>query len=368
MSNDAFPELRAAFQQGTNHGYTPRNDDGTDAETPKTYIEVLSPSQILAYSPPPGMVLVGDQHIVRGNFTVLGGPPGVGKSRASVALAVSGATKKDWLGYPVHCEFRTLIIQNENGKYRLKAELSEINCPELENFLRVTPPPAFGLCFWKQEFRDQLRKQSEYFGPQTAVLDPWNALAKDDKQKDYLQTFDIIRDVFPAGDDGTAIVILPHIRKPQVGERANGRALLNLLAGSYSLGSVPRSAFIMQHASDDVTEQRVVLTCCKNNDGELGHRSVWVRKNGLFEPVTDFDWDSWDNPDRKQPGKGISQEAVSAVFESGLKRLTKNEATAALQKITDKKKTACYSALDLFGRFREHLDYDKKTKLYSWLP
>lgn len=121
--------------------FKPLEDDGTDA---KTYIEVLSPSQILAYSPPPGMVLVGDQHIVRGNFTILGGPPGVGKSRASVALAVSGATKKDWLGHPAHCQFKTLIIQNENGKYRLRAELSEINCPELK-FLRhgifPFPPP-----------------------------------------------------------------------------------------------------------------------------------------------------------------------------------------------------------------------------------
>jgi hypothetical protein len=56
----------------------------------------------------------------------------------------------------------------------------------------------------------------------------------------------------------------------------------------------------MQHASDDVAEERIVFTCCKNNDGELGKRSVWVRKNGLFEPVTNFDWTSWDQGGKEE--------------------------------------------------------------------
>jgi hypothetical protein len=62
--------------------------------------------------------------------------------------------------------------------------------------------------------------------------------------------------------------------KPRTEERANGRALLNLLAGSYVIGSVPRAVFIMQAASDDTEDKRIVWTCCKNNDGELGARSV----------------------------------------------------------------------------------------------
>jgi hypothetical protein len=35
----------------------------------------------------------------------------------------------------------TLIIQNENGRYRLKRELAEINEPALEDYLRICPPP-----------------------------------------------------------------------------------------------------------------------------------------------------------------------------------------------------------------------------------
>jgi hypothetical protein len=52
----------------------------------------------------------------------------------------------------------------------------------------------------------------------------------------------------------------------------------------------------MQSASDDVNETRVVWTCCKNNDGQHGPRSVWERRNGLFVPVKDFNWEAWDHP------------------------------------------------------------------------
>ena len=56
----------------------------------------------------------------------------------------------------------------------------------------------------------------------------------------------------------------------------------------------------MQHVSDDVSETRVVVTCCKNNDGELGPRSVWTRDNGIWQPVTGFDWKAWDHGEKEQ--------------------------------------------------------------------
>jgi hypothetical protein len=183
---------------------------------------------------------------------------------------------------------------------RLQSELREMDEPRLEQYLRVCPPPPYGMCFGRDAFRDQLKRFSESFGPHAVVLDPWNSVTRDDRAKDFLETFDIIRQVFPPGESGPALVILPHTRKPLPNERANGRALLNLLAGSYVLGSVPRTVFVMQHASDDVTEERIVFTCCKNNDGELGKRSVWIRKNGLFEPVHDFDWKGWDQGEKEE--------------------------------------------------------------------
>lgn len=263
-------------------------------EEKKIFFEVLKPSELRSYQPKPGIVLVGDNHIVRGSVFVIAGCPGVGKSRAGVALAEAGASKFDWFGHKVHCNFKTLIIQNENGRLRLKMEFSSLDDELLDQFVRVSPPPPFGLCFNKSEFRDQLKAVIDNQQPGVILIDPWNAVARDDKAKDYLETFDLIRSVIPAGDDGPALGIFPHTRKPNPNERPNGRALLNLLSGSYVLASVPRCVWVLQSASDLVTEDRVVVTCCKNNDGELGNRSVWIRNNGQWPAVTEFDWDTFD--------------------------------------------------------------------------
>jgi hypothetical protein len=279
------------------------------------FIEFLAPSQIMKYTPPADLVLVGDYHLVRGTVVVVGGPPGVGKSRSTLALAEAGATKFEWFGYHVHCYFKTLVIQNENGLFRLQREITEIDQPRLEQYLRVCPPPPFGMCFWREEFRDQLKRFAEYFGPQVVAMDPWNAIARDERAKDYLETFDIIRQVFPQGEAGPVLLIAAHTRKPTEGERANGRALLNLLAGSYVLGSVPRVVFVMQHASDDVAEDRVVWTCCKNNDGGLGQQSAWVRQNGIFTPVANFDWASWNEGEKE--GLFPLEKVVEIIEENG---------------------------------------------------
>lgn len=158
--------------------------------------------------------------------------------------------------------------------------------------MRVCPPPPYGLCFRRDDFRTQLEAAIADFVPDVVVYDPWNAAAREQDSREYLDTFDALKSVLPIDDNAPALGIVAPTRKPKTG----GRALLNLLAGSYVLGSVSRAVFVMQAASDDTTDNRVVWTCCKNNDGELGERLAWERCNGLFAPVLDFDWEAFDNP------------------------------------------------------------------------
>jgi hypothetical protein len=328
----------------------------------RIFLDFLSPSELRDYEAPEGIVLVGDNHITRGAVFVIGGAPGIGKSRASVALAEAGATGCEWFGNKVHSKFKTLIIQNENGRYRLKQEFAELDCSTMDEFVRVTPPPPFGLCFDRAEFRDQLSAQLNEFDPGIVIIDPWNAAARDEKTRNYLEAFETVRSIMPAGDKGPAIGIVAHTRKPQAGERASGRALLTLLAGSYVLGSIPRCVFIMQGASDDVEERRVVWTCCKNNDGELGKRSVWERRNGLFTPIHEFDWESFDYPDDDR--REINPAIMSEVFDG--EELSRTEAK---NRIMEKgfKQAAAYRALELSGRFCTHLSKTKNGML-KWTP
>jgi len=118
------------------------------------------------------------------------------------------------------------------------------------------------------------------------------------------------------------------------------------------LGSVPRTVFVMQAASDDTTDNRVVWTCCKNNDGELGARSAWQRRNGPFVPVADFDWDAFDAPE-KDKRELITEADVAAIFNNG--SLTKTEAAKQLKEKTGRHRSTCYRALEPLGRFAKHL-------------
>ncbi len=267
----------------------------TIAPSPRReWFRFLSPSECRDYTPPDGYVLVGDNHITRGSVAVIAGAPGIGKSRAATALAVAGATGADWFGLPVHARFRTAIIQTENGLSRLSDEYREIAEGGLDEWIRVTDPPPYGMAFGNPEFCQQLGSWLEEWKPGVVIIDPWNSVARDNKQEDYLNAFEQIRSVMPKGEMAPAPMIVAHTRKPQGHERRSGRSLLHELAGSYSMGSVPRSAFFMLPASDDTNDERIVWECGKNNNGRMGARSAWFRRNGLFLPCADFDWESFD--------------------------------------------------------------------------
>ena len=324
-------------------------------EPPRPLIEFRSPLELRNFTPPPGLVLVGDCHVVKGSVFVIGGAPGVGKSRGSVALAVAGATQSEWFGLTTHRKFKTMVVQTENGEFRLAREFAELDCEALENFVRVCPPPPYGLCFGRDGFHEQLAAAVKAFAPDVVVFDPWNAAAREQDSREYLNTFDALKSVLPLGDDAPALCIVAHTRKPKADERTSGRALLNLLAGSYVLGSVPRTVFVMQSASDDTTDNRIVWTCCKNNDGELGARSAWERRNGLFAPVQDFDWDAFDAPE-KDRRELISESDVRAVLQG--RSLSPAEAAKELESQTAAHRVTCYRALKPNGRFGRHLRFE----------
>jgi AAA domain/DnaB-like helicase N terminal domain len=108
-------------------------------------IRFFSPCLLRDFVPDNDIVLIGDCHIMRGEVFVIGGEPGVGKSLAATQLAVSGATQRYSFGHTVHRQFQTMIVQTENGRYRLRLEYSSLDCDEIENWIRVSEPPPFGL-------------------------------------------------------------------------------------------------------------------------------------------------------------------------------------------------------------------------------
>ena len=158
----------------------------------------------------------------------------------------------------------------------------------------------------------------------------------------------------PVGDAAPALGIIAHTRKPKSDEKAQGRALINLLAGSYVLASVPRAVFILQAASDDPSDDRIVFTCCKNNNGTLGAASAWQRRNGLFLSAEEFDWDEFNNGATPEK-RGITAEHLLQLFENGARKMIKKIAVKDLQDLTKCGQAACYAALNVGGKFATNI-------------
>jgi hypothetical protein len=127
---------------------------------------------------------------------------------------------------------------------------------------------------------------------------------------------------------------------------------MHMVAGSHVLVSVPRSVFVLQPATDDPEDDEVVWTCCKNNDGALGKRTAWKRKCGLFEPVTAFDWASFD-ADSKDKRVMVTWEMIEEVFEGG--QLLRTEARDRLKTLSGASPATCYRALEKTGKFADRL-------------
>ncbi|MEI7733651.1 MAG: DnaB-like helicase N-terminal domain-containing protein [Verrucomicrobiota bacterium] len=329
----------------------------------RVWLQLYSPGDLLAYQPPENLCLIGDFHATRGEVMVIGGAPGVGKSRAAVALAWSGATGDSWLGLRVHRRFKTMILQNENGLHRLHREFKQLTAtshPGVENvseYIRICSPPPFGMAFNRPEFVAAVRAAAEEFVPDVIVFDPWNSAARDDRARDYLETFEQLRRALPSGENTPALVVVAHTRKPAVNERANGRSLLNTLAGSYVLASVPRCVFVMQAASDEVEDDRVVWTCCKNNNGELGARSAWHRREAGFTACPEFDWEQFD-PAGETDVVSVTEEDMQTLFQGGRRHIARRQAVKELMERTRCCRAVAYQACSGQGKFGPRLTED----------
>ena len=331
----------------------------------KSWFQLWKPSEFISFEPPKDFILAGDCHVTRGGITVLGGAPGVGKSRAALGLALAGATGASWMGYSVHSKFKTLVIQAENGPYRLKGELTDISegiSENLDDWLRVTPPPTYGLAFTEPGFRDAIKNVIDDWEPSLIIIDPWNRATQGDKQGDAQAALEGLFACLP--DEAAkkpAIMIVHHLRKKSSDhQRKSGRDLLHELAGTYQIGSSARCVFALEPASKDTEDDRVVLTCCKNNDGIEGSPSAWHRQNGLFGECEDFDWDAFDAGEVKQ--QGITEEAMRGVL-SGAGWLTKSAATSRLVDADICKRSAGFNAL---LRFNDHFENDETGKKIRW--
>ncbi|NUO78858.1 hypothetical protein HUU05_02190 [candidate division KSB1 bacterium] len=254
---------------------------------------------------------------------------------------------------------------------RLHRDIEELqNIEGLDDWIRISSPPAYGLALSNPLFRAELKAMIRDFQPHLVIVDPWNSCVRDAMEKDFQEGFARLREVLAESPTEPACLILHHLRKPKSDDRHKGRNLAHLLSGSYVLVSVARSVFVMQPASDDTEDARVVVTCAKNNDGELGPRSAWRRGTGKFEEVDAFDWEAFDSGSSSSREPKVKEEHLRQVFGNGLAPIKMSEAAAALMEVADVGRSAAYKALETGegGRFAHILLRQPGTAMLSLRP
>jgi hypothetical protein len=283
----------------------------------KPLIEVLTPEELRAWKPDPSCYLVGDDIISRGEFSVLSGWQGIGKSMVAKCLAFAGARGTGWLGYPVKRRFRTFILQGEDSRKRLRAEF--LAAPDVTSeWVRATPP--IPLAFGSAAFRSELRRQYDSWPFDLLILDNWTDISGTQDVADSQEAFNQIRACLPYGDSMPAVLILAHLRKQRGGENWRpkvGRELMHEISGSLALTSKARAAFVLQPLDpQDMEDQGVVFCCAKaSNEAPLPPRA-WRRAMGECSPILDFDLDEWLNPEEGSR-RTMDEAGFRALFEGG---------------------------------------------------
>ena len=312
------------------------------------------------YEIPEESNLVGDYFIEAGQLSVMAGYAGVGKSRAAIALAVAGAKQSEWFGNPVHTKFRTMILQDENSKIRLKREFSEIDCEEINEFIKVSSAPELGIDFADKDFREDLKTEIESFKPDLFVLDPFSSVTEEDTKAEFRRVLVMIRRFLHAIDPTIALMIVTHNNKPR-GETQRGRGLMHSVTGSLVLTSMARTVFSIMPASDDTDDERVVFTVSKCNNGKAPPDTAWIRGNGVFKQVSNFDFEEFykGNGGKKKEPK-VTEEIIRELFDYGSRMLSRKEAVDELMRISGCGQNLAYESLRGEGPYARLLRYQKE--------
>lgn len=295
------------------------------AEETRPAFRCWSIDELNAYEPDPRHQLVGDHEIKTGyeGLAMIAGPGSSGKSLCAMTLALAGAIGSGtWQGRRVHRQFKTLVLQAENGPTRLKEELTAMQRQhpdlDLNDWIRISSPPDGGLPFHRGDFRAWVRSLVKTFQPDLVELDPWSQVAADDSAKDVMDKLGEIRSCLNVGDTCPGTLIVCHTKKPRPEDVRRGRALTNLVHGSIALPNTCRCVYLLLPWSDELDDERIYWACTKLNDGKMYPATVWKRRFGtFFEHDAGTDPRAWGMEERTEEARRtIEPEDIEAAFGS----------------------------------------------------
>lgn len=195
----------------------------------------------------PGPVWLIPDLLERESLTVLGGPPGQGKSWLAMSLAVSLTRGDDVLGFPTHHRHRCLYLDYENGEREVRRRFTALgwstDSPGQRLRVYTDRPKITG-----EEELAALLGEVAAFAPDLVVIDtfPSAAVLDENSARDVEDFF--ARVWRPLRQRGVALMVLHHTRKGQPGG-GRDRAIDRFRGSGHLVGRVD-NAWLLDGASD----------------------------------------------------------------------------------------------------------------------
>jgi hypothetical protein len=325
----------------------------------KRVLRVLDMDEVLSYERPEGADLVGDGFIELGEVALLYGPPGSFKGFAVGELMVCGAEGGgSWLGFPVKCKFKSLWINCENGRQRLKKQFSKMQMPvDVRDYVFTTDQPdSFSLA--DKQLAEEIREAVITKGIGLLIIDTVSNFTEDELAKHFTAFFEALYAILRDLPVKPAVLLIHHSRKPKAEDRT-GRALLNLISGHQTLQRRSRTIIYMGRPTEGFKEKRVVAVALKvSNNGEMeGDKTAsQLGPEHRLDALPDFDWSEWDKSgadgegrDSRRLDEAKALEEFRQVFPEG--PISRTEAGKRLEAIAHVKRSAVSERFQKFAHW-----------------
>lgn len=310
-----------------------------------TSYTVWTPAAFRAYQPPPNLNILGAGYLRRRQLTTLIGPPGVGKSRLSLWMAVCHIANRALLGLdPVNSPAKWLFFGNENDPLRQKTDLDwfyrnlttdEQAKVDSNLFLHVLEKPDDGIITLADpEAFAKLCSTLKEVQPDVVVFDPWGNMIEgnENDNEEIRRTLKALFRAIGMNCPEAAILVIHHARtgKSTAMEAGNNFSGGSLGRGSKALVSAARCELALWPGhSEDST--RLVLTCEKVNNVKKFEPKGLIFENGIYTEDTSFSVDAWkDDIEGNRSSKTLTVADIIQIIKQGVHK--SGEIVAACEK------------------------------------